>query len=280
MSDYQTIGQLITKTRDLVDSIRGGAIRKMKDEYQVVKAIMSQEHDAVLSDFSSKSNAKIEEQQAAIDKLAITPILDKMTRLALTKNQIMRPHRYRPEPDGYFINQGVTLSLVETIKSMSTMRSAAAISLLNNMESDIKADYPDFDIRADSDYPDSFNVFRVSWDFGVEFSGEEWLFSPNHYGGGGMLSVGISTAASFIKLENGIADGYFARGGEIGKWKFSSLIEESQGFGSGCYPEPITQVSAGSFLIALPVVSTGILSHPRNLFVLPQLDYPSASAPG
>lgn len=281
MTNYESLGLLITKTRDLLDSIRGGAIRKMKDEYQVAKANMSQEHSTVLSDFARQSNAKIEEQQAAIDKLAITPILEKMTRLSLTINQVMKPHDYRPLPRGFGANKGVTFSLVETIRDTPMIRSAAASELLTEMETDIKTDYPDFNIRADDAYISDFYVYRVSWDFEGAFSGEEWLFMPDYHGSraGGMPSVGISTAASFIKLESGIPEGYFVDGGEIGKWKFSSRIEEGLGFGRCCFPNPITRVSAGSFLIALPVVSTGVINHPRNLFSLSSLDYPSPSMP-
>ena len=278
MNNYESLGLLITKVRDLLDSIRGGAIRKMKDEYQVTKANMSQEHTAALSELSRSSDTKLKEVELALRRLRTS---GDTLNLALTKNQVM-DYGWDGPAAGFSANRNVKLSPFQLINQIYDFRSAVEISLLNDIEADVKADYPDFCIRANDDYHTKFYIFRVSWDFPDDRLSEfRWLFTPDHFGsmdagGASMPSIGVSTAAAFVKLESGTPPtGYFVDGCEVGKWKFSTYTKDNHGFGSSYLPRPMAQSASGSLLIALPVISTGVIGHPDDFFVLPSIDFPA-----
>ncbi|MFL7040268.1 hypothetical protein [Vibrio lentus] len=274
MSNFTAIGQLVTEARTLLDSIKGGAIRAMQTQFDALKQTFATDTQRALTNFQSSSNAKIAQQDQAL-RNAVAPILDKVTVLALTKNQTMDVSS-GSIPDGFLVNSGVSFTLVETISSNPALRSGAQLQLLSAMASGIKEEFPDFNIREHGHYFRSFNVFRVSWDFGDSFDGHEWIFFPP-YGGDNKAGnkpfprVGVSTVASLIKLESGGVSGFLARGCTQGKWKFSKSINTGDGFGNYVHPHPVTGDRTGSFLIALPVAATGFIDHPRKLFALPEI---------
>ncbi|WP_017191189.1 hypothetical protein [Vibrio harveyi] len=274
MSDFTAIGQVVTEARNLLDSIKGGAIRTMQTQVDALKQKFSSDTQQALNDFQSASNAKIAQQDQAL-RNAVAPILDKVTVLAITKNQTMDVSA-GSIPDGFLVNSGVSFTLLETISSNPALRSGAQLQLLSEMASGIKEEFPDFDIREQGHYFRNFNVFRVSWDFGDSFDGYEWIFFPpyagdNKSGNTPFPKVGVSTVASLIKLESGVASGFLASGGTQGKWKFSKSVNSGDSFGTYVHPHPVTTDKTGSFLIALPVAATGFIDHPRKLFALPEI---------
>ncbi|EFP97435.1 hypothetical protein [Vibrio caribbeanicus] len=274
MSDFTAIGQMVTEARNLLDSIKGGAIRTMQTQFDALKQTFSTDTQQALSNFQNVSNAKIAQQDQAL-KNAVAPILDKVTVLALTKNQTMDVIT-GSIPDGFMVNGGVTMELIERISGCPRDRSGYQMQILSEMKSGVKLDFPDFNIREQQYFFRSFNVFRVSWDFPDPFDGSEWLIFPSFSGGNAVNNrptpiSGAGCDAAFVKLESGSLYGGFAAGAKEGKWCFTRQQRESTSFGNYVHPHPVATSRQGSMLVALPVTASGFIDHPHKLFALPEL---------
>lgn len=57
MSDFTAIGQLVTEARNLLDSIKGGAIRTMQTAFEKMKVVMNDDFSNVLSEIQGRANA-------------------------------------------------------------------------------------------------------------------------------------------------------------------------------------------------------------------------------
>lgn len=273
MDNFQAIGQLVIKAQDLLDSIKGGAIRVMQTQFDELKQTLSSDSQTALANFKSTSDAAITAQEQALIN-AVEPIVGKLPTIALTQNQVMNVAEGATLPEHFIVAGGMTLTHVETISENPNLRSGAQMQMLTDMESDIQLEYPDFDIAKTNYYISSFNVFRVSWDFSVGYADgySQYTLYPRH--SPELASVPISgavSAASFIKLEDGNVKGGLASSSTLGKWKFSTSTIEATTFGERINFHPNTSTLKGSFLIALPVVTTGYLNHPKKLFALPGL---------
>ncbi|MEG3220235.1 hypothetical protein PD716_06300 [Vibrio gigantis] len=267
MSDFTAIGQLLTEARNLLDSIKGGAIRTMQTQFDALKQTFATDTQQALTNFRSTSNAKITQQDQAL-RNAVEPIIGKLATIALSPNQELTVDDGATIPKGFNVSSFVTLEKVETIKHAPSLRSGAQLQMLSEMEKDIRLDYPDFNIRKTSHYMKSFNVFRVSWDLpdDTEVNGSHWTLFP-----GRVALSGLVSCAAFVKLEEGLANGGLMALSTLGKWKFSQFTSGGY-FGGYIHAHPIARTKKGSFLIALPVLSTGYLNHPNKAFFLEKLD--------
>ncbi|MEZ8417966.1 hypothetical protein AB6D02_12010 [Vibrio splendidus] len=274
MSDFTAIGQLVTEARTLLNSIKGGAIRAMQTQFDALKQTFVTDTQRALTNFQSSSNAKIAQQDQAL-RNAVAPILDKVTVLALTKNQTMDVSS-GSIPDGFMVNSGVSMTLLDRIESAPYNRSGAQLQILKDIKSGVKLDFPDFNIREQNHFFRSFNVFRVSWDFPESFDGSEWLVFPSFCGGNAINNwhtpiSGSGCDVALVKLESGTSYGGFAVGAKEGRWCFTHQKRESTSFGSYIHPHPIATSRQGSMLVALPVTASGYIDHPHKLFALPEL---------
>jgi hypothetical protein len=267
MDNFQAIGQLVIKAQDLLDSIKGGAIRQMENAVDALKQTFTADTQAALTDFANKSSAKIAQQDQAL-RNAVEPIVGKLAIIALSPNQTMQLEGNAVVPKGFYLRAGMTLDKVETISHAPVARTAEQLKMLSDMELDIRAEYPDFDIRKSIHYAKPFNVFRVAWDFPEDtvMNGSHWTFFP-----GTIPLSTVTSIAAFVKLEEGIANGGLMANSKLGSWEFSSATSSGR-FGSYLNAHPIARTRKGSFLIALPVLSTGYLNHPNKLFALPELN--------
>jgi len=267
MDNFQAIGQLVTEARNLLDSIKGGAIRQMENAVDALKQTFTTDTQTALGNFENESNAKIAQQDQAL-RNAIEPIVGKLAIIALSPNQTMQLEGDAVVPKGFYLRAGMTLDKVETISHVPAARTAEQLKMLGDMELDIRAEYPDFDIRKSIHYAKPFNVFRVAWDFPEDtpMNGSHWTIFPGRVD----LST-VTSVAAFVKLEEGIADGGLMVNSTLGKWAFSNTTVGAS-FGSYFHAHPIARTHKGSFLIALPVLSTGYLNHPKKLFALPELN--------
>ncbi|CAK1755394.1 Phage tail protein [Vibrio crassostreae] len=267
MSDFTAIGQLVTEARNLLDSIKGGAIRTMQTQVDALKKAFSSDTQQALNDFASASNAKIAQQDQAL-RDAVEPIIGKLATIALSPNQTMMVESGATVPKGFRASKHVTLEKIETISSSPTARSGYQLQILSEMENDIRLKFPDFSIRKTSHYSNQFNVFRVSWDLpeDTDMNGAHWTIFP-----GTVPLSGIVSCAAFVKLEEGLANGSLMSSSTLGKWVFSQHTYKGN-FGTYVNAHPIARTPKGSFLIALPVLSTGYLNHPKKLFFLAGLD--------
>ncbi|CAK1790254.1 Phage tail protein [Vibrio crassostreae] len=59
MSDFTAIGQLVTEARNLLDSIKGGAIRKMETAFDVLKSSIANEWNGIKTKMNNEAIAAI-----------------------------------------------------------------------------------------------------------------------------------------------------------------------------------------------------------------------------
>ncbi|NOI20780.1 hypothetical protein F0223_21385 [Vibrio coralliilyticus] len=266
-NNFSAISQMVTEARGLLDTIKGGAISTMQTQFDTLKQAFSADTQQALSQFQNDSNARIAQQDQAL-RNAIEPITGKLATIALSPNQTMTVENGATIPKGFSVNSLVTLEKVETIHNDPASRSGSQLQILSDMETDIRMEYPDFDVRKTEHYIRSFNVFRVSWDLpeGTNMNGSHWTLFP-----GPVALSGIISGAAFIKLEEGLANGGLMASSTLGKWKFSQFTHGGY-FGGYIHAHPIARTNKGSFLIALPVLLTGYLDHPNKAFFLEGLD--------
>jgi hypothetical protein len=251
MTDFTNIAALVAQGQSLLDLVKGGHITQLEAN----NAAKLGEVDAALA-------AKI--AQANIDVAnATAPINDKIPRIQLTKNQELVVSS-GTVPDGMMVNSGVTVEHVLSI-AKSSDRDAAQVNQLNEVSNDIKEIFPDFDIRVGLNHSKGWSIVRLSWDFGVGFSGREYLAFMESFINAVPKCAEMASAA-IVKLESGAIDGQWTNGCELGKWRFCSESLKSEGFGWYWFTHPFVTTSAGSVLVALPVVTTGVLDHPKKLF--------------
>lgn len=246
---YQQIGALVTKAQELLDTIKGGGIQAMEAAFNSSLALW---------------NSKVDSAVATVSNYA-----SQLPCIALTDNQVLKITEGKTIPDTLGAHANVSIELVALVHNDPAVRDAATKSLLTSMESDVRKEFPDFNIIKDGHYSRAFNVVRVSWDF----TGKEpnYLVFPTYKGSSVPLGS-ISTAAAFVKLESGeIYSPAFATGATLGEWRFTRKSYSSNSFGDYLFCHPYAKTPTGSMLIALPVVATGYIDHPKKLFALPEI---------
>ncbi|MEZ8704140.1 hypothetical protein AB6D74_20055 [Vibrio cyclitrophicus] len=258
MSDFTAIGQLVTEARNLLDSIKGGAIRTMQATF-----------DNSLVGWGNKLDAAIAKYTADFRNV-ISPAADQLPNIALTGNQALSIVDGNTVPTAFKVNAHTTVELVKSIPSSPTARDGNALSLLTEIESDVRKAFNDFSIQKNSYYKTGFNIIRLSWDFSGGSPG--WLIYPT-YKGTSVPIASLMTAAAFIKLESGdlSVNSAFAEGAALGEWRFTKRTYLGSSFGSYTLPHPYANSDTGSMLIALPVIGTGYIDHPKKLFALPEI---------
>lgn len=259
MSDFSAIGQLVTEARNLLDSIKGGAIRTMQTTF-----------DSSLVSWGNKLDAAIAKHTADFRNV-IAPVTDQLPNIALTGNQSLIIADGNTVPTSFRANSHTTFELVKYVPSDPLSRDGEVLSLLTEIESGVLKEFSDFSIRKNSHYKHGFNIIRLSWDFSG--GSKEWLIYPT-YRGQSVPIASMMTAAAFVKLESGYLNGTasaFAKGAVLGEWRFTRSTHLGSDFGSYLHSRPYASSDVGSMLIALPVVGTGYIDHPKKLFAMPEI---------
>jgi hypothetical protein len=75
MDNFQAIGQLVIKAQDLLDSIKGGAIRVMQTEFETLKSNSSTTFNNLISGFNNTFNTKLASYQSQMN-LATKPVME------------------------------------------------------------------------------------------------------------------------------------------------------------------------------------------------------------
>ncbi|MCY9828595.1 hypothetical protein [Vibrio chagasii] len=81
MSDFTAIGQLVTEARNLLDSIKGGALRKMETQFDALKVQLGD----VISGANGRLNTFITQQQQNVSAIFADP--DKRYQTNLSSNE-------------------------------------------------------------------------------------------------------------------------------------------------------------------------------------------------
>ncbi|AIW16281.1 hypothetical protein VITU102760_12240 [Vibrio tubiashii] len=250
-TDYTALGELVSESRQLLDLIKGGAINTMQTE-----------HTQALAKFNADATAFLANMQDAVPNLA------------LSGNQTLQVAEGATIPSLFGANERVTMTRVTAIDGQPQLRTAEMKAMLADIEAGVKTQFPDFSILANNHYRDSFNIFRVSWDFS-NYDKTPYLCYPlSNSVGIPIHNIKPLTSAALIKLESGSlikGNSYFAEGAVLGEWRYCYTMHEDTHFGSYIYAHPFPASETGSFLMALPVVATGYLNRPEKLFTIPEI---------
>lgn len=69
MSDFTAIGQLVTEARNLLDSIKGGAIRTMQTQFDALKQVITTDGAKVISDVDSLGRGKLQQLDSELARV-------------------------------------------------------------------------------------------------------------------------------------------------------------------------------------------------------------------
>ena len=192
-------------------------------------------------------------------------IESKVPRIELTKNQVLEITS-GTLPHGMTFKAGTTVSLHRTIERSPASRDQQQRDLLGEIQGSVREQFSDFDIRAELYHYANFNIIQIDWT-GIQVG--DWIFYPDIKQTDGYSSVpygGEVTRAAFVKLLSGDVSGYFGNDTVLEKWRFCRSTRNSSEFGGYAHPTMTALTESGSMLIALPVVTTGVLDHPSKLF--------------
>ncbi|WP_425628255.1 hypothetical protein [Vibrio neptunius] len=241
--NYAALGDIVTQSRQLLDLIKGGALAK----------------------FDQDAKAALASQASAVAN-AVNDIQGKIPRIPLTLNQEMKVSS-GTLPDKFTVRNGVSFEHLATIDRDPSRRGALAMALITDIETDLKKIFSDFSIASQGHYVKSFNIFRVRWDIGNV--ADKWLFFPASCNGYIVPGQGIQSSCALIKLESGeLQQTRLGKGVIANQWVLTKQLQQFNGFGSYVHPVVVAASVTGSLLLALPVVSTGDIAHPNQLFSL------------
>ena len=251
MSLETQIAALVTAANNLTDNVSGKI----------------SEIDAALVAAGVSYNAQLED------------LKNRLPRLAVTKNMLMTDADANGFPDSWGFHSELTLTKIETIArtSEATGRPAADVTLLAQIEADVKEQFPDFDIRKSNYYRQDFNVWQMQWSANAVSPNAGYLAYPYaaDYNGNADAAVAVPvnsyvTVGAFVKLVDGVlGNTSWDKGARAGKWTWcSSVIEPTRQFGIYTHLHPIRNSGAGVVQVALAGACTGVVTHPGAWFAM------------
>jgi hypothetical protein len=252
MTDFTNLAALVAQGQSLLDLVKGGHITQLEAD-----------NTAKLGEVDAALALKMAQANTAIAN-ATAPIEGKLPKLVLSLNQQLKVSD-GSVPDDVIVPSAVTCSVVENIGVHVSQRTVGAMTILMEMENDIKEQFSDFDIRAQGNYlkyAGGMNVVQIDWDFGTDPLGRIFRLVNRSVGQASYIpAVGDVSYVSYIKLISGSV----GTEGEVGKWLFNSKKVSSRRF-SGVIDVGVSALSAtGSLLIAFPAVISGNINHPNEI---------------
>lgn len=214
---------------------------------------------------------KVDAAEAAY-LVQLEDLKNRLPRLLVTKNYRMLDTDANGVPDSWGQHSEVTASVVRTISQLSEAagRPAADITLLAQIEADVREQYPDFDIRKSAFYRAPFNVWQYQWAANVApVSGYlSYPVASDQAVSGDPGSVPLNsylTVAAFVKVVDGGLNGAWANGAASGKWRWCSLVlNPARTFSLYTALHPFRVGNSGIVQVALAGASTGVVSHPAS----------------
>ena len=210
--------------------------------------------------------------------LQLEDLKNRLPRLGVTKNMLMRDAAANGRPDNWGFHAEVSLTKLETISQASEAagRPAADIALLAAIEADVKEIYPDFDIQKSQYYRQDFDVWKMQWAANA-VPGSAYLAYPyaSDYNGNAEAAVSVPlnsyvTVAGFVRIVEGSLTGdSWATGARAGKWTWcSSVMAPTRRFGAYSHLHPSRSSGSGVVEVALAGACTGVVSHPGAWFAM------------
>ncbi|WP_029790674.1 hypothetical protein [Vibrio harveyi] len=263
MSDFTAIGQLVTEARNLLDSIKGGAIRTMQTEYEALKV-------SIQSAFNSKL-AGFEGQVAAATK----PTADLTAKFMLSKNvRAIDLVTNADIPSGWSFRAQASVE-EQLLIAGGKDRPAVQNNMLAEMQADIRQVYPTFNASVSKYMAMSIRAIRVKWDFSAQadFNREHIIIPLDKTSGSPLLRNQLVTHAAFVKCISGEVSLQDSAAKTVGtKWTWlRQLYSKSPRLGNYIHPCLIAQTPVGEAWILLPGHAAGNITDPNDWMGLPEL---------
>ena len=263
MSDFAKISELVTQGQQLLDSIKGGAIRTMQTQFDALKA-------SVQSTFNSKL-AGFDAQVAAATK----PTADLTAKFMLSKNvRALDLITDSDVPNGWLFRAQVNVEekfIIESGKS----RPAIQNSMLAELQSGVRDASPTFNASVSDFIGTPICAIRVTWDFSdkTDFS-HEYIIIPKDKTSGSPLSRNqLVTHAAFVKCISGEISLQNHSIKTVGtKWTWlRQLYNKTARFGDYIHPCLVAQTPVGEAWVLLPGHAAGNITDPNDWMGLPEL---------
>ncbi|SGY98786.1 hypothetical protein [Moritella viscosa] len=262
MDNFQAIGQLVIKAQDLLDSIKGGAIRVMQTQFDALKVSMQ-----------SSFNTKMAAYNAQI-AAATAPTADLTSKFMLSPN----PRAMELITDSTVPKKWAIRAQVNIVESLiitgSKDRPVEQKAFLAQLHEDVRAAYPTFNGSEHNYTACSMRAVRVVWDFSAqtEFRREHIIIPQDVTSGEPLFLNQLVTHAAFVKCISGelsLQDNVKSNGS---KWTWlRQLYGKTARLGDYIHPCIIAHTRVGEAWVLLPGHAAGNITDPNDWFGLPEL---------
>lgn len=262
-TNFTAIGLLVTETRKLLDSIKGGAIRTMQTQFDALKL-------SIQSTFNSKL-AGFDAQVAAATK----PTADLTAKIMLSNNpRALDLITNTDVPIGWGFRSQVSVE-EQLLIAVGKDRPAVQNAMLAEMQADIRSVYPTFNASVSNDMATSIRAIRVKWDFSAQanFTREYILIPSDKTSGSPFFRNQLVTHAAFVKCVSGEISLQSTSVKTVGtKWTWlRQLYGKSPRLGDYIHPCLNVQTPVGEAWILLPGHAAGNITDPNDWMGLPEL---------
>ncbi|PQJ63742.1 hypothetical protein BTO10_02700 [Vibrio chagasii] len=262
-TNFAAIGQLVTEARNLLDSIKGGAIRTMQTQFDALKSSMQRTFDSKLASFDA--------QVATATK----PTADLTAKFMLSKNvRALELIANSDVPSGWAFRSQANVEeqlLIEGSKN----RHAIQNSMLAELQNDIRKVYPTFNGSVNNYIAAPVRAIRVTWDFSnkAEFTREHIIIPRDMTSGSSLYRNQIVTHAAFVKCISGeisLQNNAIKTVGTTWTW-LRQLYSKTARLGDYIHPCLIAQTPVGEAWILLAGHAAGNITDPNDWMGLPEL---------
>ncbi|WP_448652720.1 hypothetical protein ACSHWC_04655 [Pseudomonas fluorescens] len=208
----------------------------------------------------AQARAKYEEQLSSLDS--------RLPRLAVTKNFNMEPDATGKLIDNWYLHTEVTATKVRTVTMTAAAygRPDADVEFLRQIQTDVREQFPEFDINAAGFLRGSVNVWQMKW---TENKTIPWLAFPSAIDTGrqgGSTAVPLNThmtMGAFVRVIEGSVDNAWAVGAVKGKWRWcSAQVAPDSYFGNYMNAHPHRNSATGLIEVMLAGACTGVVTRP------------------
>ncbi|MGB3127634.1 MAG: hypothetical protein WBB95_27790 [Pseudomonas sp.] len=206
--------------------------------------------------------AKYDEQLSSLNS--------RLPRLAITKNFSMEPDATGKLIDNWYVHTEVTATNVRTITSSAATygRPDADVEFMRQIQTDVREQFPEFDINAAGFWRNPINVWQMKWS---ENSSLPWLAFPCAIDNGrqsGSTAVPLNahmTMGAFVRVTEGAIDHAWATGAVKGKWRWcSTQVTPDSYFANYMNAHPVRSSASGVVEVMLAGACTGVVTRPAD----------------
>lgn len=194
----------------------------------------------------------------------------RLPRLAVTKNFNLYPSADGKLIDNWGIHGEVACNKLRSITttSQATGRPQADVDFLLQVQTDVREQFPGFNIRASEYFRTILNVWQLKW---ATADISPWLAFPYTVdtalanGTGAVPLNSYITLGAFVRVLEGSISGAWSVGAEKGKWRWcSTVVAPSELFGAYYHLHPMRTSASGIVEVMLAGACTGVVTSPGD----------------